>query len=411
MRASRQRPHPRPKVVLACLLAILAWFVVTVESAVSGTALRFAGATTTLAVNRTNGKLAVCQGGRLLIFDSLSAPAPALAIELPGESQAVREFRGNTVVYVTHGVADMPRVLVALMADGRERLAWPNAGISPLFPNEESHLTLDGRGIYGRLVLDEAVQELFALPDSVPVGAGVVATYRFAGEKLSARGSEVFRDVVALSPDDMVITLKDGGVMRYKAPAGVAWKIDRGDRTTWRLADVDLGAGLALVIVDGWALQVVDLEKGEVRWSWEVGAHEDEIAAWLGVPVVPAPASAPKAGAEKGKPARAGAAKSPVPAPTPQPRDSLLEARLLADGRVLLLGRGERTWLGVLDARTGRLAAGELLGAFARAGIDNAALIEGGTGPTLGGVVEARAEGSSRLLVRGAAGWYEFACP
>jgi hypothetical protein len=370
---------------------------------------RFPGADTSVAVNRTNGKVAVCQGGTLMVYDSIRAPEPTTTIELPGEKQAVREFRGNTLVYVANRVEGMARVFVALLADGRERMAWPNEGISELFPNEESHLTVDGRGIYGRLVLDGSVQELFGLSDSIPLGSGVVATYRFAGEKLSARGSEVFGEVVAISPDDMLIGLRDGGVLRYKAPGGVAWKLDRADKTSWRLTDVDLGAGLVLVAVDGTVLNAVDLEKGELRWSWDVRTQAR--VPWLGVTAAPTPPASPSTASGRTSRRKRDPLPTPTPTPLPVASNRIFDARLLVDGRVLVLGRGEQLWLGVLDPRAGQLGATELLAAFERVGMSGLSSLWERQYQTLAGLDEARLEGRSYLLVHGPSGWYEATLP
>ena len=167
---------------------------------------------------------------------------------------------------MTHQVSNLPQVFVVITVDGRERLAFPNEGLSELFPSETSHLTLDGKGVYGFLPLDPPAREFFGLPESIPLGAGVAATYRFAGEKLLARGSEVFIGVVALSPDDMVLTVKGGGAMRHRSPGGVAWKRE-GSGGDWRLADVDPAAGVAVAIDGQGALLGIDLEKGDVRWQ------------------------------------------------------------------------------------------------------------------------------------------------
>ena len=126
---------------------------------------------------------------------------------------------------------------MVITVDGRERLAFPNEGLSELFPSETSRLTLDGKGVYGFLPLDPPAREFFGLPESVPLGAGVAATYRFAGEKLLARGSEVFTGVVALSPDDMLLTVK--GAARCAIARRAAWRgsgrgaAATGDLPTW----------------------------------------------------------------------------------------------------------------------------------------------------------------------------------
>lgn len=400
---------PAENAVLALSLAVVALLSLPGLAVCADAVLRFPGEATTLAINRTNGKLAVCQSGKLLVFDSVRAPAPTLTLDLPGREQVVREFRGNTLVYVAHAVApDKPRIFVAMLADGRERVAWPNEGISEHFPNEESHLTLDGRGIYGRLVLDGAIQESLGLPDSVPLGAGVVATYRFAGEKLAARGSDVFRDVVALTPDDFAITMKDGGILRYKAAGGIAWKLDKSDGSVWRLADVDIGAGLILVIVDGRSVIGVDLDKGEARWSWDAANAATTLRRWLGSaseedPTGPIPQSPPARKSKRGP--------TPTPTPAPTPAIRVLGVRNLVDGRVLVLLGSEPQCLAVLDPRSGQIGPSELLGSFERGGAAGLSSFWAKAGANLSGLDEARIEGRSTLLVHAPAGWYEVALP
>ncbi|OYV88996.1 MAG: hypothetical protein B7Z68_12545 [Acidobacteria bacterium 21-70-11] len=223
---------------------------------------RFPGAATTVAVNRASGMAAVLTGDQLQLFDSVWAPAPRGRIELPGKAPRVLEYCGPNLRYVTHDVQGMAQVFVAITADGRERLAWPNSGLSELFPTEASRLTLDGKGLYGFLPLDPPAREYFGLPGDIPTGAGVAVTFRFAGEKLLARGSAAFAGVVALSPDDMLLTLVGGGLMRYRSPGGVAWKRE-GSGGAWRIADVDLAGGVVAAIDGEGAVVGTGTESGK----------------------------------------------------------------------------------------------------------------------------------------------------
>ena len=147
--------------------------------------------------------------------------------------------------------------------------AWPNE--ASIFRPRRVVWTLDGRGLY-ELVLDGAVREYFELSDDIPLGAGVAATYRFAGERLSARASEAFRQVVALTPDDLLIALSGGGVLRYKAGDGVLWRQDiAGD--PWRLVDVDDKGRQLLGLDSGKVLRCLALDRGELRWEWSLTAQ------------------------------------------------------------------------------------------------------------------------------------------
>ncbi|HPC82138.1 MAG TPA: hypothetical protein P5234_01580 [Thermoanaerobaculaceae bacterium] len=355
---------------------------------------RFPGAATTVVVNRADGRVAAVVGAKLLLLDSLTSDLVTRDYELPGREQAVREFRGNTVVYSTRSVADMPFVLVALHVDGRERLAWPNEGLSELFPTERSRLTLDGRGLYGELVLDRAVREYFELPEDIPLGAGVAATYRFAGEKMSARASEVFRQVVGLTPDDMLIALRDGGVLRYKAGEGVVWRQDIPGEP-WRLVDVDDRGGQLLGLEAGTVLRCLSLDRGELRWEWRLASQASVIRAALGLKEA-APAQPPAA-----RPRRSAAPATPEPAPV-----RVRDARLLRAGRVLLYGDQPRRFLLVLDPVGNRVVGEEVLGALPRRELEVVASWWLEEATDLSAAWEMPGSAGVSLLLRGTDGWH-----
>ena len=340
------------RALLACLLAALA-----ATPGLAGTAPRFPGADTSVAVNRGNGRIAVLRGDKLEIFE---APGTSVStIELPGKSPRILEFCGGNLLYVTHEVSNLPQVFVVITVDGRERLAFPNEGLSELFPSETSHLTLDGKGVYGFLPLDPPAREFFGLPESIPLGAGVAATYRFAGEKLLARGSEVFVGVVALSPDDMLLAVKGGGAMRHRSPGGVAWKREGGGGD-WRLADVDPAAGTAVAIDGQGALVGLGLETGEVRWQSAAGSG---------------------------------------------PRVS--DARLLRGGRVLAFAREPEKQAVVFDPASGKWSAAEVTQAFARQGMRAVLASWLDRTDSLAGLWQIGTASGTAWLIAGADGWYE----
>ncbi len=289
------------------------------------------------------------------MYSSVSADAASAAFEIPGTAPAVIEFRGNQILYATHGVDNLPVVLVAVSAEGRERLAWPNSGISDLFPTESSRLTLDGKGVYGFLPLDAAARAFFGLASDIPTGAGVAATYRFAGEKLLARGSEAFAGVVALAPDDMLLTLRRGGLMRVRAGGGVAWKREAkgGD---WAIADVDLKGGTAVALDTEGAAIATGIENGEPRW----------LAAVSGARIA--------------------------------------DARLLPDGRLLVLAPGAEHPLAILDPASGRPAGAQPAETCGRAGLAQVYFDWVGKARTLAGLIEPAAPPGSGWLIRGAEG-------
>ncbi len=331
--------------------------VAAAASAQTAPAPRFSGVATTVAVNRSNGMVAVLAGGTLAVYPSVSAASPASRIELPGRDPRLLEFCGPNLRYVTHDVQGMAQVFVAITAEGRERLAWPNSGLSDLFPTADSRLTRDGKGLYGFLPLDPAAREYFGLPADIPTGAGVAATFRFAGEKLLARASSAFAGVVALSPDDMLLALGGGGLMRYRSPGGVAWKRE-GSGGTWRIADVDQAAGTVAAIDGAGTVTVTTLESGE----------------------------------ERGRCALSGAA--------------VADARLLSDGRVLVLAAGPRPRAAILDAGTGRPAGEQPAALFARHGLGSVYDAWLAKASSLDGLVEAGSGAGAALLLHGADGWY-----
>ena len=309
--------------------------------------------------NRADGRLAVLQGATLSVYPAGSAPAPSASFEIPGTDPAVIEFRGNQILYATHGFNNMPVVFVAVNVEGRERLAWPNAGISELFPSDTSRLTLDGKGVYGFLVLDPPARAFFGLADDIPLGAGVAATYRFAGEKLLARGSAAFAGVVALSSDDMLLALKGGGLMRYRSPGGVAWKRE-GSGGEWAIADVDSQAGIVAAIDAAGTVVASGLEKGEPLWRCAV------------------------AGAR------------------------VRDARTTPDGRLLVLTGDSERRIAVLDPATGRLSGNQLADLCERQGLPPGLAGSLATTWSLANLVSVATPGGALWLIRGPDGWHEL---
>ncbi len=318
---------------------------------------RIPGTETQVVVNRGNGRVAVLKGDKLQVLDGLTATKPLAEMEIPGKRPRLVEFRGPNVLYLTHEVNDLPVVYVAVSGEGRERLAWPNEGISNIFPSETSRLTLDGKGVYDFLRLDPPVRELFGLPDSIPLGAGVAASFRFAGEKLLARGSEIFTGVVALSPDDMLLTVKGGGAMRY-ARDGVSWKREA-TGGEWRIVDVAPNGDLAAVVDGAGALLGLDLSTGDVRWQLPA-SQASRVAA----------------------------------------------ARFLSDGRLLVRGGEGDKPVSILDAQAGVLSREAFSASFARLRLSwvLAYWLEHSDG--LSDLWEVAPPEGAAWLIRGPEGWY-----
>jgi hypothetical protein len=324
-------------------------------------AQRFPGAATSVAVNRKDGRIAVLAGGKLEVLGTTGARVSS--VDIPGRDPRVLQFCGGNIFYVTHDVSNLAEAFVVITVDGRERLAWPNEGLAPFFPSKTSRLTLDGRGVYGFLPLDPPVRQFFGLPESIPPGAGVVATYRFAGEKMAARGSEMFAGAVALSPDDILLTVKGGGLLRYRSPGGVAWKHESSGGT-WKLADVDPGLGVALVIDVGGAVLAIDLEHGNVKWQVPAGGG-------------------------------------------PRVRDAML----LPGGKVLVYVGGREKPLAILDPATGERDSGVIGDAFSNRKLTSVLGFWLDHADTLAGIVELPLATGTTLLVHGSDGWYEIPLP
>jgi hypothetical protein len=318
---------------------------------------RFPGAATTVAVNRADGRLAVLTGSQLQILENATATTPVTTFEVPGKDPRVLEYCGPNLRYVTHDVQGMPEVFVAISVVGRERLAWPNPGLSDLFPTDTSRLTLDGRGVYGFLTLVPAARVFFSLPEDIPLGAGVAATFRFAGEKLLARASELFAGFVALSPDDMVLARRGGGLMRSRAPDGVVWKREAsgGD---WRIVDVDLATGTVAAVDAQGAVVGTDLEKGEPRWRCELaGSH-------------------------------------------------VRDARLVRGGRLLMLATDPGRSLALADPATGKRSGPGIVELCERQGLAKQLAEWLAKAASLDGLLEVTTSTGTAWLLRGSDGWY-----
>lgn len=317
---------------------------------------RFPGTDTSLAVNRYDGRIAVLHGGTLEVLPGLAA-APTLTLGVPGKDARVLEFRGNQVLYLTHEVRGLPSVYVVIAADGRERVAWPNEAFTDFFPGEGGRLTLDGKGVYAVLTLAPTMRDFFGLVDAYPLGAGVVASYRFSGEKLATRVSSDFGAAVALTPDDFVATVKGGGALRYRAPGGKLWQ-HQGTCGDWRIVDVDPAAATMLLLDAGGTLVALGLERDEVCW-------QADATSWGG--------------------------RTPA------------DARLLRDGRAIALGIGTERWLAVWDPRL-RMAA-NVLPMIERQGLSALAAFWRAHANSLVGFAEIGGLDGATVLMQGPDGW------
>lgn len=360
------------------------------------------GTATTVAVEPVSGRVAICHNGKIEVRPSLDA-RPVWTFDVPNATAELVEVRGETITFsfalsTEEGVKQM-----AVALDGRERLLWPNSGIGELFPTADARLALDGGGLVQALVLDPAVRTELGVPSDAPDGAGVVASYRFVDEKLRVRFSEIFRKVVALTCEDVLITLKGGGMLRYTSPAGVAWKLEEGQGGEWRMLDVSTSKALALVLDGGGALRAVDIDKGTARWRWDPAEHADEVASYLTRARIvrrPAVIEDVPPGAPEPTPT------APVPVSGPTSRRGVLDARWLPDGRVLLLGDDGRRWLAALSPSTGELGGNEVITALDIAGLPAVRDRVATHTDNLSHVFAVKLAAGLSILVRGPDGWY-----
>lgn len=321
---------------------------------------RYPGAPTSVAVERSSGRLAVCRAGKLEIYPDATSAEPLATFDVPSVATRLLEFRGGTVAYAFTLAGEKTEQYLAVGVDGYERLLWPNDGIGETFPTATSRLTLDGKGLVDTLVLGPKVRAELGVPGSEADGSGVVVTYSFAGERMLIRFSESFHHAIALTPDDLVIALRDGGVLRYRSGAGKLWEKTKVTPGPARIVDADPAAGTALLLDAKGELVALDLASGAVRWRWSASTAGD------------APA----------------------------------DGRLMRDGGAVVLVAGARGRLAVLDPVAEKLVRTDLLAELEARGVGGAAAAwrEGARG--LGDAWEIAGATGPALLLRGADGWY-----
>ena len=321
------------------------------------------GAGGSVAVEAGTGRLAIAGSGRIAVYDSVTAASPAATFGAPDGPLDLLEFRAGKLVYrFVMPETGSESFACVLAEDGREVVVFPNDGIGAAFPTAGARLTLDGKALYQTLRLDAGSREEFGIPGDVPDGAGVIATYRFAGEKVAARFSEDFDAGWALAAGDLLITLRRGGLLRYRAGEGVAWRLDAQRKETWRILDVDPAGRVAVVLEGGTALAGRAVADGVELWRLDLGQPGP---GWDGV-----------------------TASRPL---------SVVDARVLRDGRILVLGRA-RPFLTVFDPARGVPVGGDLLQREEYLPMRERILAEDAS---LAGVGEVRGEQGPALLLSG----------
>ncbi|MEP0774419.1 MAG: hypothetical protein HRF46_08660 [Acidobacteriota bacterium] len=222
--------------------------------------------TAPVAVERTSGRVAVVRGETVEVFGAdlerreAVLPAPAGEVEL-------LEFISGVVTYAfAMPRSGSPARAAVGVEDGIERLIWPNVGIGERFPGLTARLSADGAGLFEFLRLDDALREELGLPEDIPDGAGTVATYRFADERVWAIAAADFADAVALAPGDALVATSDGGLLRFRTGAGLLWRRP-GQGKPLTMLDVEPAQGLAVVGGDG-GLEVVAVDSGQRRGEW-----------------------------------------------------------------------------------------------------------------------------------------------
>ncbi|MBI4917927.1 MAG: hypothetical protein HY825_18970 [Acidobacteria bacterium] len=308
------------------VMGLVAWAVTVGVAVAAAPVPRYPGAGTSVAIDRGSGRIAICHDSKLEIYADGAAASPVASFDVPNASARLLEFRGDTVAYTFTLAGEKVAQFLAVGTDGYERLLWPNDGIGESFPTATSRLTLDGKGLADTLVLGPKVRAEMGVPGSAADGAGVVVTYRFAGEKMLIRFSESFHHTVAVTPDDLVIALRDGAVLRYRSGEGKLWEKAGVTAGPARIVDADPAAGTALLLGEKGSLVALDLAKGDVRWRWK--------------PVL--------------------AAETPA------------DARLLRDGGVIVQLGGDSARLAVLDPAAGKIVRSDLLAELEARGVAGA---------------------------------------
>jgi hypothetical protein len=333
-----------------------------------------AGAGTSVAVERASGRVAVFRNGRIDLLAGVEASAPEGTLVAPDGPVTMVQFRDATVAYAF----TMPRgggpAMAAVLTSGLERLIWPNSGIGPVFPDMTSRLTGDAGGVYSFLRLDAALRDELGVPADIPDGAGTVASYRFADDTLYGLASTDFTDAAALAPRDLLIALKGGGMLRHRSPGGTVWRQDRRTGSRWVIADLDPSSGTVLVVVDGKALETLAVDSGASRWRLDASTLARGLRS-IGV---------------KGQ------------------ETNVRDARLLRDGRALLLGGETVPWLTVCDPKDGALA-GDLLSGTGPLGV--VTRLWAAQHHDLTQVFEVKVSGRPALLLQGPDGWYALPLP
>jgi hypothetical protein len=285
-----------------------------------------AGRGASVAVESGTGRVAVARASRIAVYDGYTAASPTATFDAPDGPLDLLEFRGGKLVYrFVMPETKSESYACVLAEDGREMVVFPNDGIGAAFPTAAARLTLDGKGLYQVLTLEAGSRAELGIPGDVPDGAGVIATYRFAGEKVAARFSEDFDGGRALAAGDLLITLRRGGLLRFRSGEGVVWRLDAPPPGPWRILDVDPAARVVVVLEGVAALVGRAVADGVELWRLDLGAPP---TAWAEV-----------------------TANRPL---------SIVDARLLRDGRVLVLGRA-RPFLTVFDPARGAPVGGDLL--------------------------------------------------
>jgi hypothetical protein len=231
------------------------------------------GVTASVAVEAGTGRVAIAGAGRIAVYEGFTASAPTATFDAPDGPLDLLEFRGGKLIYRFIMPETKAESFACVLAeDGRELVVFPNDGIGAAFPTAGARLTLDGKGLYQNLTLDGVSRAELGIPGDVPDGAGVIATYRFAGEKVAARFSEDFDGGRALAAGDLLIALRRGGLLRYRSGEGVVWRLDAERPGPWRILDVEPAGRVAVVLEGAAALVGLAVADGVELWRLDLGA-------------------------------------------------------------------------------------------------------------------------------------------
>ncbi|NLH12270.1 MAG: hypothetical protein GX464_13150 [Holophagae bacterium] len=373
MMVGRVKSIPRAVAGAALLGALLASSAVL--EAASPRRLGMAPGSATVAVNRDSGTIAVCEGSTISLV-LWPQGVVSTRLEVKGLGAEVVAFASDKLLISVDRDEELPGSLVVMDTAGREVRRW--GATERTFPSLTTHLSADGRAIADMIQVNAETRKEFQFPSHYADGTYVlvsetlasrarrVVQLRLAEDSAGKRSTAVPQDMISLGPDDFLVTVGNGSLLRVQSGAK-SWAMPGMVRGRPVIADVDLKTGQALIIDGDGAVQLVGLAAGEMRWRWSGCDHAAEVTRVL------EQTGFPGALRRLGESVERRLASTNLPMQAPRPSElaervlyGVDAARLLPNGRVLVASSlavpyGGRAWMLQLDARGGSLVGDEVL--------------------------------------------------